>query len=68
MALVVCAQCSHPFTEHEDSGCADLLDPGDDGYPEACPCKKTADGVLRQVVPPVSEGLMRDSDGRPEYI
>jgi hypothetical protein len=60
MSLVICITCGHPFTEHEDSGCADLLYPCDDlgvaGYPEACPCPKMAGDVLRQVVPPVAEG------------
>lgn len=55
MALVICITCGHPFTEHEDSGCADLLELGDDGYSEACPCEKTADEVLRQIVPTVEQ-------------
>lgn len=52
MSLVICILCGHPFTEHEDSCCADLLELGDDGYPEVCDCVLTADEVLNQVVPP----------------
>jgi hypothetical protein len=66
--LTICIACSHPFTEHESTGCQDISDWSDDGYPEVCPCEKTAASVLRQVVPPVSEGLMGDSDGRSESI
>jgi hypothetical protein len=63
MSLVICIRCGHPFTEHEDSGCADLLDLGDDGYPEVCPCEQTAGDVLRQVVPPVEQARGEGGEG-----
>jgi hypothetical protein len=54
MSLVICVSCGHPFAEHEDEGCVDLLwdEPGANAYPELCPCVLTADEVLHQVVPP----------------
>lgn len=50
MALLICAGCGHPADEHRDGGCMDLLDLGEDGYPEVCDCPRTLKALYDEAV------------------
>lgn len=54
MYLKLCLTCNHPLAWHSAAGCDEILELGDDGYPEVCSC--TVVGTFGTEIAPVPAG------------
>lgn len=58
MALLICLGCNHPADEHHESGCQEILEMSDDGYPECCTCPRSVKAIYDEQWP--RQGMLTD--------